>query len=381
MKKIVLINQDSGYLMVDLANALIEKNADVELIAGRLVVRGTPLSNKAKFRKIARYKRTTAFSRLFTWIVGFLQILFIIRTKHKQGHLLIVSNPPLATLLPLFFRNSFTFFIFDVYPDTLGQMNIVSRQSVLYKIWESANIKTFKRAVHIFTLTDAMAELLNQYGPTREIKTIPAWSDNEFFRSIPKANNPFIIEHKLQNRFIIMYSGNLGATHDTLIIPRIASEVKSQKALFLIIGEGNQKKRLIEEIKRLQITNLILLPYQPVDTIPYSFASADIALVSLCRNASSLSIPSKTFNFMSAGLPLLCITGEGSELNNIVNKYNNGRCFSHEQVIEMAAFIDEIAENEDLLYAYRANSLKGAADYTSKNADIIAEEVIKAIST
>ena len=112
--------------MVDLANALIERNAEVELIAGRLVVRGTPLSSKAKFRRITRYKRNSDFLRLLTWCVGFLQILFIVKTKHKNGHLLIVSNPPLATLLPLFCRNSFTFFIFDVYPDALRQMNIVS---------------------------------------------------------------------------------------------------------------------------------------------------------------------------------------------------------------------------------------------------------------
>jgi len=366
--------------MVDLANALIERNAEVELIAGRLVVRGTPLSSKAKFRRITRYKRNSDFLRLLTWCVGFLQILFIVKTKHKNGHLLIVSNPPLATLLPLFCRNSFTFFIFDVYPDALRQMNIVSRQSVLYKIWEKANRKTFQRAVHIFTLTDTMAELLNHYCPPREIKIISAWSDNEFFRSIPKANNPFIIEHKLQNKFIVLYSGNLGATHDTIVIPHIALEVKSHKVLFLIIGEGDQKKHLVEEIKKLLITNLIMLPYQPVDMIPYSFASADIAIVSLSSKASSLSIPSKTFNFMSAGLPLLCIAGEESELNNIVNKYKNGKCFSHKKVAEMAAFIDEVAENEDLLSAYSRNSLEASADFTSRNANTIAEEVIKATS-
>ena len=49
----------------------------------------------------------------------------------------------------------------------------------------------------------------------------------------------------------------------------LSLEVKSHKVLFLIIGEGDQK-HLVEEIKKLRITNLIMLPYQPVDMIPYS---------------------------------------------------------------------------------------------------------------
>lgn len=366
--------------MVDLANALIERNAAVELIAGRLVVRGTSLSGKVHFRKIIRYKRTPGFLRLFTWIIGFLQIMFIIKTKHKKSRLLIVSNPPLTTLLPLFCKNSFSFFIFDIYPDTIAQMGIVSKKSTFYKSWVRANRKVFKRAESIFTLTDRMARVINHYCPEKEISVVPVWSHNEFFKPIPKETNPFLTKHNLHNRFIIIYSGNLGATHDAVIIPQIASRVKSQKVLFLVIGEGDQKRRLVEEIKKLRITNLIMLPFQPVDMIPYSFASADIALVSLSSKASSLSIPSKTFNFMSAGLPLLCIAGEESELNNIVNKYKNGRSFRHEQVAEMAAFIDEVTENEDLISAYRRNSLKASADFTSKNASIIAEEVIKATS-
>jgi glycosyltransferase involved in cell wall biosynthesis len=366
--------------MVDLANALVEKDAEVVLIAGRLVVRETPLSAEVKIRRIAKYKRATGFLRLFTWIIGFLQILFIIKTRHRRDHLLIISNPPLATLLPLFCRNRFTFFIFDVYPDAIAQVGILSEGSVFYRSWVKANRKIFRRAEDIFTLTETMAGLLKEYSPAKEIKVVPVWSNNEFFRPVAKETNPFMAEHNLQNRFIVLYSGNLGATHDAFIIPQIAGKVKNQSILFLIIGDGDQKRDIAEAIKRLQLTNCRMLPPQPVEVIPYSFASADLAVVSLGSRASSLSLPSKTFNFMSAGLPMLCIAGEESELSRIVTKYNNGKCFSHSQVNEMAAFIDEIADNHDLLTLYRGNSLKASTDFTAANANIIADVVIKAAS-
>jgi len=366
--------------MVDLANVLAERNAEVTLIAGRLVEREKPLSTEVKIRRIAKYKRTTGLLRLLTWITGFLQILFIIKTRHRRDHLLIISNPPLATLLPLFCRNSFSFFIFDVYPDAIAQMGIVSESSVFYRSWIKANKRIFRQADQIFTLTETMAGLLKQYSPDKEIKVVPVWSNNEFFRPIAKETNPFVIEHYLQNRFTVLYSGNLGATHDAFIIPQIASKVQNQNILFLIIGDGDQKRDIAEEIRRLQLTNCRMLPLQPVAVIPYSFASADLAVVSLGSRASSLSLPSKTFNFMSAGLPLLCIAGEESELSRIVTKYDNGRCFNHSQVAEMAAFIDAIADNSEILSLYRTNSLKASADFTAANAYIIAKEVIKAAS-
>jgi len=46
----------------------------------------------------------------------------------------------------------------------------------------------------------------------------------------------------------------------------------------------------------------------------------------------------------------------------------------------MAAFIDEIADNHDLLTLYRGNSLKASTDFTAANANIIADVVIKAAS-
>lgn len=366
--------------MADLANALVERDAEVTLIAGRLVVREKPLSAAVKIRRIARYYRTNRFLRLLTWITGFLQLLFIVKTSHRKDHLLIISNPPIAILLPLFCRNSFSLFIFDVYPDAIALMGVVSENSFLYRLWGRANKMIFNRAKHIFTLTETMAELLKQYCPAREIKIIPVWSNNEFFRPIAKEANPFVAEHNLQNRFVVLYSGNLGTAHDAGIIPQIAAKVKNKNTHFLIIGDGAGKREIAEEIKRLHLTNCTMLPLQPVEVIPYSFASADLAIVSLSSRASSLSLPSKTFNFMSAGLPLLCIAEKESELARIVTKYNNGKCFIHSQVTEMAVFIDEIAENPDVLSIYRANSLKASADFTAKNAHIIAEEVIKAAS-
>jgi glycosyltransferase involved in cell wall biosynthesis len=379
-KRIVIINQDSGYLMIDLANSLAEYG-DVTLIAGRVVKREKPLSDKIKLEKIIQYSRKSTLFSAWTWIVGFLQILFIVKTKHRRDYLLIVSNPPLATLLPLFCKNRFSLMIYDVYPDALHQMGILSGRSILLRSWKKANKRIFYCADHIYTLTDGMAGLLSYYYEMKNIRIVPMWSCNNFFRSVPRETNPFSIKNNLLNRFIVLYSGNLGGTHNIGVIPEIALRIKNQNVLFLIIGDGDQKKHLTEEIKRLQLRNCLMLPLQPSDIIPYSFASADIGIVSLGKKASSLSLPSKTFNYMSAGLPLLCIACDNSELKRLVTKYDNGRCFMPDKISEIVSFISEMADNRELLERYKSNSLKASLDFTPRNADLIAEEIKKSIYT
>lgn len=366
--------------MIDLANALIGESTKVTIITGRLVIRENPLSDEVKIVKIIRYNRCSRFLRSYTWFVGFLQILFLIKTRYKKDYLLIVSNPPLATLIPMFCRNKYSYLIYDVYPDTIVQMGVISKRSVISQIWERANRNTYCRADHIFTLTNTMAKLLNRYCSKKSIRVVPIWSNNEFFKFVPKEVNPFLKSHNLGNRFIVLYSGNLGTTHYTIIIPQIAKLIKNENIMFLIIGEGDQKETISKEIKRLNLTNCLMLPLQPVDVIPYSFSSADLAIVSLGRMVSSLSLPSKVFNFMSAGLPLLCVADDDSELTKIVVKYRNGKCFNHLQISAMASFIEEMAINQELQYYYRENSLKASADFTSENADIIANLVSKSAS-
>ena len=370
-KAVVFINQSSGYLMIDIVNTFSEKNYPCALIMGSLVERNRPLNSRIKVHKIIEYDRKTSTKRILTWAWGTLQILWIVMLKYRKAHLFIVSNPPFAPLLPLLIRNRFSLMIYDVYPDVLIKMGFLGDNSFLAKSWRRINKKIYTRADNIFTLTESMSILIRQYSGDKEIKVVPLWVDNSFFKSVPKDTNPFINEHNLSEHFVVMYSGNLGTTHKVDILIELAQRVGNPKVIFLIIGEGDQKRSLEEKIRKLNLRNCLLLPLQPVNRIPYSFSAADIAIVSLSINASALSLPSKIFSFMSAGLPLLCIAGEDSELKSLVDKYNNGGCFTPDKLDDITAFIEEMVGNGDLLETYKTSSLNASQDFTPENANVI----------
>jgi glycosyltransferase involved in cell wall biosynthesis len=367
-KKVTIINQDSGYLMIDIANAFADAGHEVSLITGRLMERSTKLNPGVKLSRIIRYQRSKPFKRIFTWSWGFLQIVFKVVFSHRKSHLFIVTNPPLAPFLPLLVKNPFSLLIFDIYPDALWQNAKASQKAFWVKAWQKANRKVFGKAERVFTLTDSMRQALSRYVSAEKVEVVPIWTDSHFLKPIPPAENPFIKKHGLQGRFIVLYSGNLGFTHKVEVLPDLAAKVNDPRVVFLIIGDGDRKAQLEKKIRKIGLKNCLLLPWQPVEVLPYSLASASLAVVSSGSGAAQLSIPSKAFNFMSVGAPLLCLSPKGSELEKLVIRHNNGQCFPHEQLDDIAAYILSLLDNEAFRMELSGNSLKAAGEYTPENA-------------
>ncbi len=368
MKEIVFINQNTGYLMIDIINA---KGGDWKksIISGKIIPRNKQLDSNIFVSKIITYDRSSSLKRIFTWIWGFLQILFLVKFKYKKAELFIVTNPPFATFLPLFCKNKFSLLVYDIYPDAFVQYGILNKQSKLIKYWENTNKKIYPKAQNIYTLSNGMKSLLSSYVNEAKISVVPIWTDNTFLKPIPKHENEFILKNNLQNKFIVMYSGNLGFSHDVEIIPEIAKIIAIPEIEFLIIGDGDKKLLIEQKIKDYQLTNCQLLPWQETEMLPFSLAAADLSIVTLGKEASLLSVPSKTFNIMSVGTPLLCIASQKSELANLVNTNKAGKIFDANQLEEIKNFILQLFNNKNLLEEYKYNSLLTSKLFGPENAN------------
>jgi glycosyltransferase involved in cell wall biosynthesis len=366
--KIVFINQNAGYLMIDIINAHASDWQKMALLTGKLVQRDVPLNPGVKVDRIVTYRRNTTLARLFTWTWGFVQIFWLIKLKYRNAHLYIVTNPSFATLLPLVCKNSYTLLIFDIYPDALVEYKVLSANSFIIRLWRKANKLIFPKADNIFVLSNGMKKLVSQYVDAHKIYVVPLWTHNEFFKTVSKEENPFIAQHNLQDKFIVMYSGNLGFTHNLEVLLDVAAAIKNPEVFFLIIGDGDKKKSLEEKAKRLALENCKFLPLQDVSMLPYSMAASDVGVVSLGSEASLLSVPSKTFNLLSVGVPLLCIADERSELSELVKQYGCGRCFDGKSIESIKAYIEFLVKDVDYRNTIKEKSLAASLNFGLKNA-------------
>ena len=366
--KIVFVNQSSGYLMIDIINAHKASYDERVLISGFLNPRNNPLDEGVTVKKIVEYNRSSSLKRAWTWAWGFIKALWLIKTKYRKAHLFLVSNPPFSTLIPLFCNNTFSLLIYDVYPDALVEYKIIKEDSRVIKWWKKKNKKLYPKASKIFTLSNGMKNLLSQYVHKEKIDVVPVWTDNSFLKPVPKVENPFATKQGLQDKFVVMYSGNLGKTHNVEVLVKLAKELKKENIFFMIIG-GGEKYTLIEKmIKESSLQNIRLLPWQPTEMLPYTISSADIGIVSLGKEASLLSVPSKTFNLMSVGVPILAFADQSSELAQLIKHHNIGTTCAEDDISKMKDFLLSTMKAPHVMNELKKNTLDASIHFGPENA-------------
>lgn len=367
MRKIVIINQTSGYLMADIANSFGGSNAydEIVLVSGKAIK--NRVGSKIKFEKIASYNRRTLKTRLFSWVAGFFQIAFKVLFKYRKSELFIVSNPPLVSFLTYLRKKNYSVLIYDIYPDALVSGGFVSEKSIIYKWWVKANIRFYKNAFAVYTISKGMSDSLSKYSD--KVTIVPIWYDSDL-HYVEKSQNSFIVENGIQNKYVILYSGNIGKGHNVRLLVEAAKYLKEERDIvFVIIGDGWEKKAIEEYVKENSLDNVLLLPYQPYNRLSLSLSSADLAYVSIEDKAATLCVPSKTFNFLKLGIPLLCVANTHSELAEMVDKYKIGAVFGREDVGEICSYILYLKNNPKAIKALKSNILRAKEEFSPKNAN------------
>lgn len=354
--------------MIDLINTHVEAGYSCTLITGRIIERGNPLDSSVKVIKIIRYNRNSILNRLITWIWATIQIVFLIKTRYSQSKLFIVSNPPLAPLIPLVVKNPYSILIFDIFPDALVDSGFSSSNCYFVNLWKKANKSVFKRAERIFTITESMKEVLQNYTGGRDVELVPIWADNRFLKRIEPSDNPFIKRHNLFGKFIVMYSGNIGLSGQIEALVEIAANFSRNDIVFVIIGDGAKLKWLVQKVSESGFKNVLILPWQPAKELSYSLSSANLAVVGIDQKAARLAMPSKLFSYLSVGSPILCLANDDTELAKFVKKNKIGGIFDSSKIKESIKYIEWLKSNPEEWNQISKNSLITSEKFNNTNA-------------
>jgi glycosyltransferase involved in cell wall biosynthesis len=368
-KKIVFVNQSTGYLTIDIINSFARHFDEVHLIYGNIRVQDIPLHSKVTYSKIVEKSRSSHVTRFLAWFVASIQVFWLLLFRYRKHEIFYVSLPPFAYLGSLFLRNKFSLLMFDVYPDVLKMIKIGSRNPI-YWLWAKCNRSLFAKAHRVYTIGDSLADLMAQYVAREKIHVVPLWTGLTNVHPIPKDQNPFIKEHGLTGKFIVQYSGNIGGTHNIETLIEAAKILREHfDILFLIIGRGLKVPLVKQLIEKYQLENCLVLPFQPDEVIRYSIAAADISVVLIEDQIANVSIPSKVYNIMAVGSGLLSISPKNSEIDKLITKHGIGVNFSKEQVQEIAEHILQVKHSQELQQKFSDQAVLASEQYTMANAD------------
>ena len=374
MSKIIFINQVTGPLMIDIVNRFSESNYEIILYTGKVEKTYSDLNKNIKIRKLIQYRRNNNFNRITTWLIFFIQSTFFIFFDKVPGtKLYFSSNPPIAPFISLFYKLDYFIHIYDVYPDALLASPKINEDSFIYKFIAFLNKISFKNSERIITPSLGMKNMLKKYTNADKILVLNWWADTEYIKPIPKDENLFIKKYNLENKFIIMYSGNFGYTHNIEKILNLAKEMKNiNDLMFVIIGSGPKKKIVDDFYLNNNLDNLLVLPFQNEDMLPHSMASSDISIILDSfsyhdKSISTASIPSKTYYLMAAGCGIIAVADEQSELNRLIKKYNLGFVDSRQDNLLVMRFVKKCLSNPSFLKKIKINSRNASKNFTKYN--------------
>ncbi len=372
-RKLVILNQASNYLTIGFANAFKKEFDEVVLMTGSVHVQGEELDSRIKIQSINRWYESPDSKKMRSYLLAMFKMWWLLMTKYRKHEVYFVSVPPMGYLLNIFLPHRFSMVIWDVYPD-IFKITGMQESHPIYRIWAWLNRKSFKKAYRIFTISEKMAELLYQYVSPSKVLVQPIWSIFQENKKVPKLENPFIQGHNLQGKFIIQYSGNIGLTHNVEALVDIAELLQNEaRILFQIIGRGPRKAVLERVVKERQLPNCQFLPFQSDEMFPYSLGAADMGVVILDESTSKGSVPSKSYNLMSYGIPSLYIASEDSQLALYAAKYEHAKCFKKSDLQAAADWIMDVANKPEEIKRMSENAVAASSDFKRANADKFVE--------
>lgn len=355
----------TGYYLTRIAEGLSD-DFDVKVLCGQpnYSARGirAPKHEFYKGVEIFRAAGTTLDKNIIPLrIVNMLTLgtsVFVKALRHfrKGDHVLVVTTPPsmpfIAAIVSLFRGASYTLLIHDNYPEILVAVGKAKPESMFTATVNYCNRWLYKYAARIIVVGRDMRELIEKktVGLDIPIATIPNWAELESVSPSPKFENLLLRELGLSDNFVFLYAGNMGHPNDLESIVTSAEKLLDRPEIhFIFLGTGVKRPWLDAEVAHRELRNITILDPKPRNEQQTFLNACDVAIVSLVARMTGVSMPSRTYNALAAGKPILALAERGSELARVIDDDHIGWIVSPGSPDELSAQILDIYENRDQL--------------------------------
>ncbi len=245
--------------------------------------------------------------------------------------ILVVTNPPtlptLAALISMVYRTPYVLLINDMYPEMLIACGLMKEQSLVYRMLRRISRSVSRRAYRIITIGRDMQQKASASRATEitsDVALIPQWADCGQVYPSPRNDNLLLKELGLTNKFIVQYAGNMGYPHGVETIAEVVKTLREDPEIhFLVLGSG-VKRQLLEDLLKSGVKNLSLLQERPRADQQTFLNACDVSIMALVPGMLGLGVPSRTYNLMAAGKPVIALVSDASEIAKVVREEGIG---------------------------------------------------------
>jgi colanic acid biosynthesis glycosyl transferase WcaI len=261
-------------------------------------------------------------------------------------------------------RLPFVFELGDLWPTSIAAVGAI-KTGLLLSVFEKFELFLYRRAARVVTLTHAFKKNLTRRGIEKS-KIDVVLNGVDLPRYAPQVRDKKLAKKwLLQDKFVIGYVGTHGMAHGLNNVLDAAEKLqKNKKIMFLLVGAGAERDRLVEDAKNRSLSNVVFMPIQPKKEMPAVWSLCDVALVHLKDNpAFGEVIPSKIFEAMAMGLPILIVIPDG-EACKIIEDNAAGIWVPPGNPNALVGAIQKLSSDPRLCSKLMVNSLAAAPRYS-----------------
>lgn len=278
-------------------------------------------------------------------------------------------------------RKPFIFELGDLWPASIAAVGAME-ENVFLRWMERLELFLYRRSAAVIALTSAFkTDLVRRGIPPGKIAVVINGVDIP--RYAPRSRDMELAKtYGLDDHFVVGYIGTHGMAHALEKVLEVAERMERLPDVrFLFVGGGAGKAKLEEDLAKRKLKNVVLVLPQPKERMPEFWSLCSVALVHLKDTPVFESvIPSKIFEAMGMGLPILLASPKG-EASRIVEKEEAGLWVPAENPTALEEGILQLKNDKELYRICASRSLDAAPRYSRERQarDVlkVAEEVIK----
>ncbi len=285
--------------------------------------------------RVKEFDKKKKLSRIFHILSYFFRSIFATFKVGKQDIVFTISQPPilggiLGNIGRILTKGKLVYTIQDFNPEQIMAISY-SKNQLLLQLLLLLDKHTCKKASLVITVGRDMQETLKQRFRKQVVPpnvVINNWMNEKEVYPLRKTDEQvqqFKKKYGLENKFVIMYSGNIGLYYDLENLIKVIATFKEEKDVcFAFVGDGNTKDDLIRYCKENFLENVVFIPYQEKKNLVYSLNAADVHLVTNAKGIKGVSVPSKIYGCMATNVPVFGILEKESEAWNLITDSNCG---------------------------------------------------------
>lgn len=285
--------------------------------------------------------------------------------------IIIATSPQFFTALSgrslsFFKRKPWIMEVRDLWPESIKTVGVM-KDNLFIRYFELEEKWCYKSAKKIIVVTDSFKKTIVKKGiKENKIEVVKNGANLDFFQPKPK-NQTLIRTLNLEKKFILGYIGTHGMAHKLDFILDCAKELLSThpKYHFLFIGDGAEKKSLVEKVEQEKLTNVTMIDNVSKDEVLEFLSIMDAAIINLRKNILFTTvIPSKIFETAAMQVPILL--GVDGEARSILEKFDAGLFYEPEDQFDFIEKVNMLFNNKSKYLQYKSGGKQLAQAFDRK---------------